>query len=398
MGQVCVSWRNVQKLAYAFISAALLLTFAAVGLGALRLHHAATTERQTIRTQALQTAVLEGKRNDVMAAFRDVATHDAGEGRRLDAAYVAYLATPRQAAMFNRKIEAELSRQAGEIHRINPSARFALIVAAVGAGLLVVLLIWLFELERRSGRIDRDNAARSEELIRLRDEFVAVVSHELRTPLTSIIGYLELIADGDAGGLTSEQASYLAVVQRSTNRLVDLVGDLLLVAEAERGPLALELVEVDGAALAANAVESARPVADARGIIVRLEHGDPVTLAGDPTRLAQMLDNLISNAIKFTPQGGRVTVRAGRGGSDAVFEITDTGGGIAEDDRERLFDPFFRSHEANVRAVPGTGLGLTITKAIVDAHRGTIDVQSTRDGTTFRVSLPVGERVAALVR
>jgi len=398
MGQVCVSWRNVQKLAYAFISAALLLTFAAVGLGALRLHHAATTERQTIRTQELQTAVLEGKRSDVVAAFRNVATHDAGEGRRLDAAYVAYLATPRKAAMFNRKIEAELSRQAGEIHRINPSARFALIVAAVGAGLLVVLLIWLFELERRSGRIDRDNAARSEELIRLRDEFVAVVSHELRTPLTSIIGYLELIADGDAGGLTSEQASYLAVVQRSTNRLVDLVGDLLLVAEAERGPLALELVEVDGAALAANAVESARPVADARGIIVRLEHGDPVTLAGDPTRLAQMLDNLISNAIKFTPQGGRVTVRAGRGGSDAVFEITDTGGGIAEDDRERLFDPFFRSHEANVRAVPGTGLGLTITKAIVDAHRGTIDVQSTRDGTTFRVSLPVGERVAALVR
>ncbi|HUZ98996.1 MAG TPA: HAMP domain-containing sensor histidine kinase [Gaiellaceae bacterium] len=388
----------MQKLAYAFISAALLLTFAAVGLGALRLHHAATTERQTIRTQELQTAVLEGKRSDVVAAFRNVATHDAGEGRRLDAAYVAYLATPRKAAMFNRKIEAELSRQAGEIHRINPSARFALIVAAVGAGLLVVLLIWLFELERRSGRIDRDNAARSEELIRLRDEFVAVVSHELRTPLTSIIGYLELIADGDAGGLTSEQASYLAVVQRSTNRLVDLVGDLLLVAEAERGPLALELVEVDGAALAANAVESARPVADARGIIVRLEHGDPVTLAGDPTRLAQMLDNLISNAIKFTPQGGRVTVRAGRGGSDAVFEITDTGGGIAEDDRERLFDPFFRSHEANVRAVPGTGLGLTITKAIVDAHRGTIDVQSTRDGTTFRVSLPVGERVAALVR
>jgi signal transduction histidine kinase len=207
-----------------------------------------------------------------------------------------------------------------------------------------------------------------------------------------------LIADGDAGGLTSEQAAYLAVVQRSTNRLVDLVGDLLLVAEAERGPLALELVEVDGDALAANAVESARPAADARGIIVRLEHGDPVTVEGDPTRLAQMLDNLISNAIKFTPQGGRVTVRAGRHGSDAVFEITDTGDGIADGDRERLFDPFFRSHEANVRAVPGTGLGLTITKAIVDAHRGTIDVQSTHDGTTFRVRLPVGERAAALVR
>jgi signal transduction histidine kinase len=398
MGQVCVSWKNVQKLAYAFISAALLFTFAATGLGAFRLHHAATTERQTIRTQELQTSMLEGNRNDVVAAFRNVAAHDAGEGRRLDPAYVAYLATPRHAAMFNRVIEAELSRQAGEIRRINPSARSALITAAVGAGLLVVLLIWLFELERRSGRIDRDNAARSEELIRLRDEFVAVVSHELRTPLTSIIGYVELIADGDAGGLTSEQAAYLAVVQRSTNRLVDLVGDLLLVAEAERGPLALELMEVDGAALAANAVESAQPAADARGIVVRLEHGDSVTVAGDPTRLAQMLDNLISNAIKFTPKGGRVTVRAGRRGNDAVFEVADTGDGIADGDRERLFDPFFRSHEVNARAVPGTGLGLTITKAIVDAHSGTIEIDSSHEGTTFRVRLPVGERAAALVR
>ncbi len=388
----------MQKLAYAFISAALLLTFAAVGLGAFRLHHAASTEHQTIRTQALQTAMLEESRSNVVAAFRNVATHDAGEGRRLDAAYAAYLAAPGHAAAFNRRIEAELTRQAGDIRRINPSARFALIVAAVGAGLLVVLLIWLFELERRSGRIDRDNAARSEELIRLRDEFVAVVSHELRTPLTSIIGYVELIADGDAGGLTSDQAAYLAVVLRSTNPLVDLVGDLLLVAEAERGPLALELVEVDGAALAAHAVEAARPAADARGIIVRLDQGDPATLAGDPARLAQMLDNLISNAIKFTPKGGRVTVRAGRSGSDAVFEITDTGTGIADGDRERLFDPFFRSHEVNARAVPGTGLGLTITKAIVDAHRGTIEVDSTHDGTTFRVRLPVGERAVALAR
>jgi signal transduction histidine kinase len=389
----------VHKLAYAFISAALVFTFAAVSLGAFRLHHAASTERQTIRTQELQTAVLEGRRRNVVAAFRNVAAHDAGEGRRLDAAYVAYLAAPGHAATLNRKIEAELSRQAREIRRINPSARLALITAAVGAGLLVVLLIWLFELGRRSGRIDRDHAERAEELIRLRDEFVAVVSHELRTPLTSIIGYVELIADGDAGGLTSEQAAYLAVVQRSTNRLVELVGDLLLVAEAERGPLALELVEVDGAALAAHAVESARPAADARGIIVRLEQGGPAAmLAGDPTRLAQMPDNLISNAIKFTPEGGRVTVRADRRGSDAVFEVSDTGGGIADGDRDRLFDPFFRSREANARAVPGTGLGLTITKAIVDAHHGTIEIDSTHGGTTFRVWLPVGERVEALSR
>jgi signal transduction histidine kinase len=398
MGQVCVSWRNVHKLTYALISAALVLTFAAATVGGFRLHHAASIERQTIRTQELQTTVLEGKRADVAAAFHNLAAHDRGEARRLDAAYVAFLRTPGRAATLNRDIEVELARQTREIHRINPSARLALIVTALGAGLLVLSLVWLFELERRAGNIDRDNAARAEELIRLRDEFVAVVSHELRTPLTSIIGYVELIADGDAGGLTSEQAAYLAVVQRSTNRLVDLVGDLLLVAEAERGPLALELVEVDAAALAAHAVESARPAADARGVIVRLEQGKPATLAGDPTRLAQMLDNLVSNAIKFTPEGGRVTIRAGRQGNETVFEIADTGSGIADGDRDHLFEPFFRSHEVNARAVPGTGLGLTISKAIVDAHHGTIEIDSTHDGTTFRVRLPIGEREVALSR
>ena len=111
-----------------------------------------------------------------------------------------------------------------------------------------------------------------------------------------------------------------------------------------------------------------------------------------------MLDNLISNAIKFTPEGGHVTVRAARRGSDAVFEIADTGGGIADADRERLFDPFFRSREANARAVPGTGLGLTITKAIVEAHNGASRSRTAPGGgTTFRVWLPVGERVGQLL-
>jgi signal transduction histidine kinase len=111
-----------------------------------------------------------------------------------------------------------------------------------------------------------------------------------------------------------------------------------------------------------------------------------------------MLDNLVSNAIKFTPEGGRVVIRAGRRGTDVVFEIADTGTGIADGDREHLFEPFFRSHDANARAVPGTGLGLTISKAIVDAHQGTIEVESTGAGTTFRVRLPAGERTAALAR
>ena len=391
--------RNVQKLSYALITAALVFTFAAITVGGFRLHHAAVIERQTIHTQRLEAAVLEHDRPAVAAEFRTIARQHPNEATRIRPAYVAYLGAPARSRPFERVIEAELTRQSEAIRKANPAARAALIASAAGAAALVLLLIWFFEIERRAGRIDRDNATRAEELIRLRDEFVAVVSHELRTPLTSIIGYLELIADGEAGDLTSEQAGYLAIVQRSTNRLVELVGDLLLVAEAERGPLALENVETDVASLAANAVEAARPAADARGIVLRLEPSAVGTLYGDPTRLAQMLDNLVSNAIKFTPEGGRVTVHAEAVGHNIVFEVADTGDGISAADRERLFDPFFRSREANARAVPGTGLGLTITKAIVDAHGGSIRIETTiGGGTTFRVRIPVGERVGLVPR
>ncbi len=405
MGQVCVSWvemgvvrRNVHKLSYALITAALVATFAATTVGGIRLHHAAVVERQTIRTQRLETALLERNRAMLTTEFAAVAAHDPAEAARLRPAYQAYLGSPATRRPFELRIEAELTRQAAAIRRANPAARAALITGAVGAGVLVLLLVWLFELERRAGRIDRDNATRAEELMRLRNEFVAVVSHELRTPLTSIIGYLELMSEGEGGDLTAEQAGYLAVVQRSTNRLADLVGDLLLVAETERGPLALERVETDLGSIAAHAVEAARPAADARSVVVLLENGGG-TIHGDPTRLAQMLDNLVSNAIKFTPEGGRVIVRATADGHQAVVEVADTGEGVADGDRDRLFDPFFRSREANARAVPGTGLGLTITKAIVDAHGGTIQVEpAPGGGTIFRVRIPVGERAAVLSR
>jgi len=390
--------RNVHKLAYVLISAALLLTFALGALSGFRIHHGADIEHQTIRTQRLETEVLENHPPSVRSAFADIVMHNPGEAARLRPSYLAYLGDRSTSRAFERAIESEVTSQSQAFRHATTAARKAVAGLIVVAALLVLTLLWLFELERRSGRIDRDNAARAEELIRLRDEFVAVVSHELRTPLTSIIGYLELLVDESGGELTSDQRSYLEIVQRSTSRLVELVGDLLLVAEAERGPLALELVDIDVAALAAHAAESARPAADARGVIVRVEQGAPATLAGDPTRLAQMLDNLVSNAIKFTPEGGRVVIRAGQRGTDAVFEIADTGAGIADGDREHLFEPFFRSHDANARAVPGTGLGLTISKAIIDAHQGTIEVESTGAGTTFRVRLPAGERAASLAR
>lgn len=390
---------HVHKLAYLLIAATVVAAFALGVLTGFRLHHTASIERQTIRTQTLETRVLERDPAGVRAAFANLVKTEPSEAARLRPAYLAYLHDPSTMRAFERAIESELARQSHAFHKSIPASRIALIGLVAVAALLVLTLLWLFELERRAGRIDRDNATRAEELIRLRDEFVAVVSHELRTPLTSIIGYLELLEDEDSGKLEPEQRAYLEIVQRSTVRLVELVGDLLLVAEAERGPLALDLKEIDVATLVGNAVESARPASDARGVVLRLEPGAKGTVWGDPTRLAQMLDNLVSNAIKFTPEGGRVLVRATEQGGDALIEVVDTGSGIARADHQRVFDPFFRSREANAKAVPGTGLGLTITKAIVDAHHGTIEVETTPGGgTTFRVWLPVGERIGTFSR
>ena len=381
--------RHVHKLLYALIAAALVLTFAGAVIGGFRLHRSAAIERQTIRTQDLQSAVLMHERGPAESAYDDVAAHSAGEGRRLHASYVAYLHAPSRNDPLVQAIQAELSSQSAAIHRVNPAARTALFAAVAGAIALVLLLVWLFELERRAGRIDRDNAARARELVRLRDEFVAVVSHELRTPMTSIIGYLELIGEGDAGPVTPEQRAYLDVIQRSSDRLVELVDELLIVAEAGRGGLTLDLADVDATALVAHAVMAARPAADTRGIVLRAEHGRPVPFRGDAKRLGQMIDNLVSNALKFTPEGGRVSVRTERVDAGVLFEVSDTGSGIPPEDREHLFEAFFRSRSANAAAVPGTGLGLTITKAIVDAHGGTIELRSPPgEGTTFRVLIP----------
>jgi len=225
----------------------------------------------------------------------------------------------------------------------------------------------------------------------MRDEFVAVVSHELRTPMTSIIGYLELITEGEAGPLTAEQRSYLDIVARSTDRLVELVDELLLVAEAGRGRLTLDLADVSSGALVTDSVLAARPAADTRDVVLRAEPDDSPAFRGDAKRLGQMLDNLVSNAIKFTPAGGRVVVRSERVDDDVLFEVADTGEGIPVEERERLFDAFFRARAATANAVPGTGLGLTITKAIVDAHGGTIELATEPGrGSTFRVRIPAG--------
>jgi PAS domain S-box-containing protein len=231
---------------------------------------------------------------------------------------------------------------------------------------------------------------RLRELDRLKDEFISLVSHELRTPLTSIRGYLELLLDGGGGDLTEDQYRFLAVVDRNSKRLMHLVGDLLFLAQIEAGKLALELDDVDLDEVVAEAVEAAQPIADEMGIELQAHVEPTPIMVGDRSRLGQLLDNLISNALKFTPDGGSVDVWVSSLDGQVVMEVRDTGMGIPPAEQADLFDRFFRSSEATERAIPGTGLGLTIVKAIVERHRGSIEVESASgEGTTMRVRLPV---------
>jgi signal transduction histidine kinase len=235
------------------------------------------------------------------------------------------------------------------------------------------------------------------ELDRLKDDFVATVSHELRTPLTSMMGFLEMIREGEAGELNDEQQRFLAIVYRSSERLQRLVGDLLFVARLDANGLQLQFGEAQLDQIVRESVESSSALARSREVELLAEIAPLPRVTGDRERLTQLVGNLISNALKFTPAGGRVVARSFVDGSNAVVEIEDNGIGIPETEQVRLFQRFFRSSTATAQAIPGTGLGLVISKAIAEAHGGSIGMTSVEgEGTCFRVEIPLEpEEVAA---
>ena len=238
------------------------------------------------------------------------------------------------------------------------------------------------------------------EQARMKDEFVNLISHELRTPLSSILGYAELIVDDDEHPLSDEQRRFMAIVERNAQRLLRLVSDLLFTAQVESGRFTVQEQDVDLHAVVRASVEAATPAAHGRDVRLVLSEPDrPLVVRGDAGRLGQAVDNLISNAIKFTQPQGRVAVGLSAitgPGNDAdepdraVVSVSDTGIGIPADELDRLFSRFFRASTATAHAVPGVGLGLTITRAIAAAHHGQIRVASTvGEGTTFALDLPL---------
>jgi PAS domain S-box-containing protein len=242
---------------------------------------------------------------------------------------------------------------------------------------------------------------------RMKDQFVSLISHELRTPLTSILGYLELVLEDDGQPLTDEQRTYLTTVERNADRLLRLVGDLLFTAQVDAGRFSLQPHDVDLAGVVRAAEESARVSAATAGVEVLVDAPEGgLVVPGDAVRLGQACDNLVSNAVKFTPSGGRVTLslrRAwstpdGRTSDDprpgavpvAQLAVSDTGIGIPTGEQGKMFTRFFRASTAQRNAVPGVGLGLAITKAITTAHGGTLDLLSAEgEGTTFTLTLPL---------
>ncbi len=223
--------------------------------------------------------------------------------------------------------------------------------------------------------------------MQVKDEFVASVSHELRTPLTSVLGHLEMLTDHE--DLPPDVTAQLRVVRRNAIRLQGLVSDLLEVAQAREGSLQIHCAEVDLAALVGEAVHAARPTAEGSEISLKCQVPGVLPAVVDEQRMRQVLDNLVSNAVKYTRPGGSVDVVLRRVEDALEIVVSDTGIGIREDEAEQVFTRFFRGGEALQRQIPGTGLGLSIVSSIVAAHGGvvTLDSQVGR-GSTFRISLP----------
>ena len=227
----------------------------------------------------------------------------------------------------------------------------------------------------------------------LRRNLTADVAHELRTPLSNIRGYLEAIRDGV---LPADQATVETLHQQSTH-LSQLVDDLALLARAEAGALALDVRTVSLGTIVRQSVEAFQARADAAGVSLELEVADnlPDVLA-DSRRVSQIISNLMENAMTHTPAGGTVTVSAGVSEGDTAetgavdISVSDTGGGIAPDDLERVFDRFYRTDPSRARATGGSGLGLTIARQLAAAHGGNLTATSTLgEGSRFICTLPV---------
>jgi PAS domain S-box-containing protein len=242
-------------------------------------------------------------------------------------------------------------------------------------------------------RRERDVVSRLRDLDRAKDEFVSTVSHELRTPMSSIIGCAEILADGMVGELAPDQQQMVDTIARNGDRLLALADDLLLLASFDHEPGPDQAVPVDLRDVVEESAGAVAPMLATRDLHVGYTlPGSPALVSGDPHHLERALTNLVTNGVKFTPDGGRVSVEVAidEVAGLAVVTVADTGLGIPESDLDKVFGRFYRSADAQERAIQGSGLGLPIVKTIVESHQGQIEVSSRPgQGTTFTITLPL---------
>ncbi len=227
---------------------------------------------------------------------------------------------------------------------------------------------------------------------RVRANFVSMVSHELRTPLNSVQGFVDLLLQGYMGPLNEEQQKYLGYVQDGVQQLVSSVEDILLLTRSDSGQFEIRQEEVDFATLSEQVVMGLQPQARKAGATIIEEIPDTVSLLYvDPQRMKQVLINLVMNALKFTPQGGIVTIRIKRYDEQfAMVSVSDTGYGIPIEDRPHIFERFYQSNHNEQSKMGGYGLGLSIVKLIIEQHGGEISFESvTGKGTTFFFTVPL---------
>jgi signal transduction histidine kinase len=232
---------------------------------------------------------------------------------------------------------------------------------------------------------------KSQEANRVKDEFLAIVSHELRTPLVSILGWAHILSSRQMPPEAVEKA--LRTIQRNAKLQNDLIGDILDFSRISTGRFSINFEKADVKSILEESIEAMRPLAEAKGIQLVTDIPDKVpTIPGDPTRLNQLFSNILSNAIKFTPEKGRVTIQLESTRQRAQIRVTDTGIGIEPEFLPQMFKPFVQADGSNTRSYAGLGLGLAIVRHIVNLHHGDIRAESAGrgQGTTITVTLPLG--------
>ncbi|HZI20703.1 MAG TPA: ATP-binding protein [Pyrinomonadaceae bacterium] len=247
------------------------------------------------------------------------------------------------------------------------------------------------KLERSNRELNEANA-KLRELSAMKEEFLALTTHDLRSPLTVISGVINFFTSGRLGDLTPEQRNMVSMMERNTQSLIELVNDLLDASKLESGTMRLDLATVELRPLVEDLRETMLPMAREKEIEIETTvPADVPSLRADRAKLRRILVNLVSNALKFTPRGGRVEIGAALdGGGSARISVADTGVGIPPEDIARLFDKYEQARSRATRSEKGTGLGLYITRQLVELHGGRIEARSeVGRGSTFSFTIPV---------